>query len=309
MTFYVESIKFELGEIQIPVRDICLANGKSYERLIKRSGFKNVYRTLKSAEVFFESAILEHVKLEQKDYVVFINQSLSSSIPGKVPKIFVNKWLNDSVGFLEISDGCTGFVRGLTIANALLESNTTQRVHIVTCEKYSQFFDNSDESVSPIFSDAVSVTTLTKHGPHRLIGTNFKNSFDNRDKISTFTNGTGFEKMRMEGAQVLSWSTSEVPKSIQSLLTDFNLSIPEIRSWYLHQGSKIVVESIVDRLAIDGDNLFTAGAIGNTGSCSIPIMLSENAKRPEGNYFPNGFSILCGFGIGLSAVTALIETT
>ena len=140
MTFTIESIKYRVGENQKAVQQICIENGRDYERLIARSGFKFVHRTGESDQIFFARFINENLDISDGDFIILVNQSMPSLIPGKVPKLFADRLDARSIGFLEVSDGCTGFARALIIANALLDSKAASRVHITCAEKYSQFY-------------------------------------------------------------------------------------------------------------------------------------------------------------------------
>ena len=309
MTFTIESIKYRLGEKRIAVQQICIDNNRNYERLIVRSGFEFVHRTMESDEVFFADFLSSELNPLEKDFIILVNQSMPSLIPGKISKLFADRLDVRSCGFLEVSDGCTGFARALLIANSILESSTSSRVHVICAEKYSKFYDDRQESVSPIFSDAISVTTLTRNGRNRVLGHSFLNFFADSQVISVAKNDGGSETLKMEGAKVLGWALREVPKVVINLLEEHGLSIKEINSWYIHQGSKIVVESLLESLGVVPSDNFTAADVGNTVSSTIPILLSESGVILEEPFIPKGYSVILGFGVGLSIVAMLLEVT
>jgi 3-oxoacyl-[acyl-carrier-protein] synthase III len=308
MTFEIEKIEYALGEIAIPVSRICDDNGKNYERLIKRSGFEYVHRTLESENQFFSDFLSRNLSLASGDYLIFINQSMTGRIPGKVSEVFKSIANATEVAFLELSDGCSGFARGLITANALIHSGSTSRVHIVCAEKYSKMYNNMDESVSPIFSDAISAITVRQGRSAKLVSMEFQNYFAQSSRISSTINSDGIEKFGMDGAHVLSWAANEVPRLVNQLLEKAGLAVQDISTWFMHQGSKIVVDSIMQKLGVEGFDSFTAGQIGNTGSSSIPIMMKMYSEH-YGAYLPEGFSVVCGFGIGLTLVIALLEVS
>ena len=309
MTFNIETIKYRVGEERISVQQICSDNNRNYERLIARSGFEFVHRTKESDQVFFANFLNIELDLAEKDFIILVNQSMSSLIPGKISKLFGDKIDVSSIGFLEVSDGCTGFARALLIANSLLDSAVSTRVHVICAEKYSQYYDDQQESVSPIFSDAISIVTLIRNGRNRVLGHSFLNFFADSQVISVAKNEGGFETLKMEGAKVLAWALREVPKVVFNLLAEHGLSIKEINSWYVHQGSKIVVESLLESLGVVSSDSFTAADLGNTVSSTIPIMLSEYGLISEEPFIPKGYSVIMGFGVGLSIVAILLEVT
>lgn len=309
MTFNIDSIVYRLGENQKRVHQICIENGRDYERLITRSGFEIVHRTMESDQVFFTKFLNEKLDIVENDFIILVNQSMPSLIPGKIPKLFLNRTDVGSIGFLEVSDGCTGFSRALIIANSMLDSGTSSRVHIICAEKYSQYYDDQQESVSPIFSDAISVATISRDGRNRIVGVRFLNTFADSQVISVDRDDAGSDNLKMEGAKVLNWALREVPRVVSELLGEHGLSTKEVSSWYVHQGSKIVVETLLESLGVESSDNFTAAQLGNTVSSTIPIMLSKSGSILGEPFIPKGYSVIMGFGVGLSIVAILLEVT
>jgi 3-oxoacyl-[acyl-carrier-protein] synthase-3 len=307
MTFTLDAIHFQLGEEIVKVKDLCEVTGRDYERLLKRSGFEIIHRTKKAEVEFFGQFLSTVLNLGTNDFVILVNQSMENTIPGSAPELLLNVSGNDSIGFLEISDGCTGFVRAILTANSVLESNLSKKVHIICAEKYSKYYTDKDESVSPIFSDAISLVTLSQNGPCNILGSKFKNYFSNRGSISVSAEKNTDKKIRMDGGQVLTWASAEVPSLVKELLTENHLVVEDVDSWMIHQGSRIVVETILEKLGVDPKNHFSASNIGNTVSSSIPIAISDNKNKLRGKYLPNGYSVMLGFGVGLSIAATLIE--
>ena len=204
MTFEIESIEYQLGEEPILVRDLCIRNNRNFERLIVRSGFETVHHTNLSEEIFFSNFLKKHLITNPGEFIIFVNQSMSEVIPGKISKVFGDFLHVEKVFFIEISDGCSGFVRALVMADALLKSKNTSKVHIICAEKYSKYYSESDESVSPIFSDAISLTTLCHGEKYSLVSTAVENLFSESKLISTSLDSNEALKLNMKGGSVLS---------------------------------------------------------------------------------------------------------
>lgn len=307
MTFDIEQISFQVGEEKFSVEEICINTGRNFKRLISKSGFENVYRTKLSEQQFFANFLTRELKIESEDCLIFVNQGMSSLIPGKVPSLFEGISNFDNTLFLELSDGCTGFVRALILANALLSSKSALRVHVICAEKYSAYFLDSDSAVSPIFSDAISLTTLVSGSTYNLIASSVNNFFEKAELISTHRDTSDTLKLRMDGGSVFAWAISQVPSNLEVLFQKSGLTKSEIDIWYFHQGSKVMVEMLADKIGLESGGLFSAGQIGNTTSSSIPIALSEvigsrNMRQSDAENI-----VLVGFGVGLSIVSALIR--
>ena len=91
---------------------------------------------------------------------------------------------------------------------------------------------------------------------------------------------------------------------IEKLLQKLNLEKTEIDQWYLHQGSKYIVDTITQRLSLEPEKVvFNMYDYGNSISSSIPMLLSEDLSNfKQGQKF--GVS---GFGVGLSWASAIFE--
>jgi len=300
MKFDFSSSSFILGETEISVKDICERSGRDYQRTVARAGFEKVYRSAKSEMDFFTSFLHDKLNVEPGDTILLVNQSGGYSIPGLAPRVFAQLSGVDSVNIIEISDGCTGFLRALILADSLLKSGSTPAVTIVCAEKYSKFINDSLSS-APIFSDAVSLVRLVAGvglnvKAHRVI-----NSFKDFESISV-DHTRGDSSLRMDGAGVLRWATLSSRKIAIDLSSSTGTEMSDIERWFVHQGSRVVVDAVASSLGITGANLFSAGALGNTVSCSIPI--SMILSREPG---PDTKSIgLLAFGVGLSMVGVVL---
>ena len=298
MSFDIQSINFALGENQVEIETLCANVGRNYEKLIARSGFTRVHRTSLTDSEFFSTFLNANLTLSSGDFVVFVNQSIGSLIPGGVVGVFLNVPNSSEVNIIEISDGCSGFVRALLVADALINSYSKHRVHIVCAEKYSNYFEESDSSVSPIFSDAISLCTLVPGTKFRIANHHTRNDYSQAKSISTFSQTSESIKLQMEGSSVLSWTLSNSTKTKSALLAGTELQIEEIDEWFLHQGSKVVVQMVSERLGIKSDGIFSASEIGNTVSSSIPIALKERLSKIEVEPLGRNIALLA-FGVGV----------
>ena len=118
MSFDIQNINFALGENQIVVKTLCSEVGRDYEKLITRSGFTSVHRTNLADSEFFSTFLNANLTIMSGDFVVFVNQSINSLIPGASAAVFRDVTNSSDVNIIEISDGCSGFVRALIVADA-----------------------------------------------------------------------------------------------------------------------------------------------------------------------------------------------
>lgn len=200
----------------------------------------------------------------------------------------------------DISLGCSGYVYALATARSLMDSFDISSGLIFTCDPYSKIIDDEDKNTSMIFGDAATVTLLRKSDVglqpvYFDFGTNGK-------KYTGLT--IKQDKLYMNGRGVFNFTAQKIPGSIQKVLKMGDLNIADIEEFYLHQGSKYIIDTICERSGIDPARaMFDMYDYGNTVSSSVPLLLEKRL----GKLSDNGNYIASGFGVGLSWSTCLLR--
>lgn len=319
MKFELQPLGFQLGETVVnPGLD--LVEELSPDRLL-RTGFERVHWTsgtpLDLATKIFD-APWGTVLAGLIDAVVFVSSSQGGDSPGPGRRFVEVVGINQSVPIFDLNDACTGFISGLKLASALLLAGHS-KVLLVTADAYSGFLGVRDTSLGAIFSDAASAVLVSAE-PHPQVETGFSNyaiheafyhfshQLDLRQALSsaTRTSETGPKsskqlELNMNGAQVFSFVLSHLPRHVNFLRQQVGLS-PEDLTWFVHQGSKKVVEEVRRSLGISQD-LFNAGSIGNTVSSSIPIQIMEESSGGP----TSGWLAMATFGVGLSFASSFLK--
>jgi 3-oxoacyl-[acyl-carrier-protein] synthase-3 len=110
----------------------------------------------------------------------------------------------------------------------------------------------------------------------------------------------------MDGLGVLSFFNSTVPAAVREALSANSLCVPDIDLFIFHQASKVALDSLRAIIGIPaGSMLYEMEDIGNLVSASIPVALSR--ALASGRVKPGQRVLLCGFGVGLSWGTALVD--
>ena len=305
MSFEIENIFYEIGERTLEIKDYCQSRKKDYSRLIQKTGFQQTHHTSKSYQDFFGDFLTNNLYMKSNDGVILVNQSAQELIPGILPKLLLDVINIEKITTFQISDGCTGFVKALILADSLLISGNFDRIHIICAEKYSDYFREDNESLMPIFSDAISITTLRNGSKYKITSLDTINNFTDYKKISV---DDVTSLLNMEGSSVYGWVTANTVPQIERVLVDYGISIKDVKSWQIHQASQVMVSGILDRLNIEGEFIFNSSKIGNTVSSSIPICIS-NSFGTSNDLTQSGYHVLSGFGVGLTSIVAILEAS
>jgi len=73
-----------------------------------------------------------------------------------------------------------------------------------------------------------------------------------------------------------------------------------------HQASQVILDSLRAALEIPAEKMiYDLAEVGNLVSASIPVALKRAFERGQAK--PGQLALLCGFGVGLSWGTALVD--
>ncbi len=233
------------------------------------------------------------------DCCVVVTQNPDLNIPHTSAIVHGALDLPESCACFDISLGCSGYVYGLSVVTAFMQANGFKTGLLFTADPYSDIIDPDDKNTALIFGDGATVTLLEENQPGLVaLG------YDFGSKGAGYKNLVNEGKLYMNGRAVFNFTAGVVPKSIEKLLQKLNLEKSEIDQWYLHQGSKYIVDTITMRLGLEPEKVvFNMYEYGNTVSSSIPMLLSDDLNK-----FISGQKIgLSGFGVGLSWASAIFE--
>lgn len=232
--------------------------------------------------------------------VIVVTQSSDVRIPSLSARM--QSWLNapSSAVFLDIVDGCCGFVKATIIAERFLVS-PSDRVLIVAGDLNSLMTKNSAASTQILFGDGFGFTLV---GPSQ---------HDFLSKIQTISDNDGFieaeigdqASLSMDGFQVFRFTSTIVSQMlVEANKLLFKRGYRQFAVAY-HQASKFVVEQLEKKNPHKNPDwpAFNCGAIGNLGAGSIPAWISQMDTAPK-----QGLPLLCvGFGAGLSFGYSLLD--
>jgi 3-oxoacyl-[acyl-carrier-protein] synthase-3 len=110
----------------------------------------------------------------------------------------------------------------------------------------------------------------------------------------------------LDGPAVLSFSTQRIPPSVEKLLQHTSIVKDSIDHFIFHQANRMINETIRKKLGLPIEKVpSTLHDLGNTSGASLPITVT--ARLHEQLNGTDARMLLCGFGIGLSWGTAIVE--
>ena len=212
----------------------------------------------------------------------------------------------------DIQAACTGFIYGLEVASALIQSGMHRHILLIGTEKLSSFIDWTDRSTCVLFGDAAGAVVL---GPARTSNTGVlgvKTGADGSDVELLYQPAGGCRHpasaetvahrqhfLRMNGREIFKHAVLVMEKAVIGLLQERGLTPHEVDCIIPHQANRRIIETLAERLEVPLDRFFiNLDRYGNTSAASIPLALDEAVRA--GRIRP-GHTVLCvAFGAGLT---------
>lgn len=214
---------------------------------------------------------------------------------------------------LDVNAACSGFVYGLEVATGLLATERYQRGLIVGAEVITKVIDFTDRNTCVLFGDGAGAFVV-EAGAGQLKAVDIQSTgnidvlglagYPLKENLNTPNPTLPF--MYMQGKEVFKFAVDVVPKIIQSLLDQAQMSPDQVDAYVLHQANQRILDRVAIRFGIAKNRLIsTLETTGNTSSASIPIAFDHALE--EGVIKRGDHVIMIGFGGGLTWGGMLIE--
>ncbi len=265
------------------------------------------------------------VQRDQIDYLLFCTQSPDYLLPASACILQDRLHLSVNCGAIDFNQGCSGYIYGLQLANALVSSGTAHNVLLLTGETYSKYIHPKDRSVRVLFGDAGTATVISsdKRGA-RIVATEVGTDGSGcnnlivpiggaRRRCSTeppheFCDENGSIRsaanLFMDGPEVFAFTLKRVPTLVAHLLEKTGLVAEEVDTYVFHQANAFMNEHLRTKMRLPKEKVpLLLSDVGNTVSNTIPLTLSRIASQlSRGNKV-----MLTGFGVGYSWGACLLE--
>jgi 3-oxoacyl-[acyl-carrier-protein] synthase-3 len=255
---------------------------------------------------------------ESIDAILFCTQSPDYVMPPNACILQARLGVSRTAAAFDFSLACSGFVYGLYLAKALVESGAAKRILLVTAETYSKLFSHDDRGPATLFGDGAAATLIAQNGARIgrvLVGTDGASpeifcvpaggartprTYASASAASDpFGNVRSAEHILMDGPGVLAFVQRDLVGFIRRALAEFATTLEETDLVVFHQASKAALDVLASKLNIPAHKmLIHLAEVGNTVSASIPMALRA---AEEQHRLVKGMKVLVvGFGVGLS---------
>jgi 3-oxoacyl-[acyl-carrier-protein] synthase-3 len=289
------------------------------ERRWVREGTENSDLALEATKKALDRAGWKPSDIEA---IVYASLSPDHMFPGD--GCFLNAKLGiPGVPAIDIRNQCTGFIYGLSVADAWIRMGMYRRILLVGSEIHSTGLDVSTRGrdVTVIFGDGAGAALLeATDDPARGVLSCHLHA-DGRFATDLFCDAPGSKYHprvsaqmidaasvypKMEGQKVFKHAISKMPAVMKEALAKNGLAEKDLKVLIPHQANLRISQMVQRSLGLDDDQVFNnIQRYGNTTAASIPLALADAV---EARGIQRGDLVgLCAFGAGFTWASALVR--
>lgn len=275
------------------------------------------------------SYLFEHNLLAKDDIdaLILVTQTPDYIMPPTSNLIQGYFGLKNDMLCMDINQGCAGYIIGLYQAFLLLEQEAIKKVVLLNADVLSPKVSKRDRNSNPLIGDAAAVTVIERSSAERVIFGNIKMngtgalalhipaggaklpSSSETAKLNEDSNGNfrSKDQLVMKGDEVFNFVQTEIPPTIDELLTYSGLNKNEIDFYMFHQPNKFMLNKLADKIGIDRKKMPSniVENFGNSSGVTIPLAICYNlGQELEKNEYK---LCLSGFGVGLTWGALLLD--
>jgi 3-oxoacyl-[acyl-carrier-protein] synthase-3 len=256
------------------------------------------------------------------DAIVFATLSPEYLFPGS-GVLLQAKLGVPSIPCLDIRNQCSGFIYGLSVADAWIKTGQYKRVLLVGAEVHSAGLDltTRGRDLAVLFGDGAGAVILgpTEEPGRGVLSTHLFADGTQAKLLLLDVGGTahtprishelidqGLHHPVMKGHETFIYASKLMPDSVRVALEANGLALDDIRLLISHQANLRILEMVQKRLGLRDDQVHNnVQRYGNTTAASIPIALHEALDL--GRLARGDLLILTAFGGGLTWASAAIR--
>lgn len=323
-TARITSIKSYLPERVLTNQDLEKMVDTSDEWIVSRTGMRN--RHLAQADEF-PSDMGAKAALKALEAVNFPASALDLIVVATMTPDYISpstaaliqaQIQAPQAAALDIQAACTGFLYGISIAKAYIESGMYRNILLIASEKMSAFIDYKDRSTCVLFGDGAAAALISDQGSGLSIETICLGADGSLADLALIPAGgsrlpaseetvtQGLHYFKMTGGEIFKHAVRQMSAAVKECLNRAALDQSQI-SWLVpHQANKRIIDAIAKQFDLPEERVYkTVHMYGNTSASSIPIALS--ALSDEHPFEEGEHVLLAAFGGGLTSGAALLS--
>ena len=280
--------------------DLCKSlEGISPEWITKKTGITKRYiaSNKDTASGFAISAAIKAVKMagiNNKEIGLIIGCTFSHDYQFPPLSAKIQKEIKASnAQVFDVQANCSGFLTGLTIAtDRMLIDSTIEYALVIGVELQTRFTERKNVETAIFLSDGAGAAVLGRVPKDKgIISSYFHADTSTYESVRLRGGGSSFpgigrkitpevDYMEMNGLATWKQAITNLPISIRKVCNKAHIPIEEIDLFLFHQANLNLIYYVLKKIKINVEKTYTnIEKIGNTGSASLAIVLSEAIQK------------------------------
>lgn len=213
----------------------------------------------------------------------------------------------------DLSAACSGFIYGLSVADAMLRAGQIDNALVIGSEVYSRILNFSDRGTCVLFGDGAGAVLLqaqqvARDGPG-VLSTHLHS--DGRLADILYVDGAVGQPDKpghlvMNGREVFRQAVGLLSAAVGEALAANQLTVEDIAWLVPHQANRRIIDGVGKRLGLPPERVvMTVDQHANTSAASIPLALW--VAMQDGRIKPGQLILLEALGGGLTWGSALLR--
>ena len=258
---------------------------------------------------FAVEASLQRAGWDKEDLDLFLcaTSTPDSLIPATASWSCQRMQLFDVPAF-DINAACSGFVYGMGVARAMMQTGDFNKVAFVTAEKYTRVTDYTDRTSCIFFGDSAGSLLLTKDKPEKgaweVVDTSMKNFNDGADVVTTEIGGFFWQ----DGRRVKNYALGAFKESAKWMLEKHGIKVDDLRAFVAHQANSRVLQTVCDMVGIhESQHWHNVEICGNQGAAGSATTFCMGLEEHQGSFKDGDTILVTTFGSGFTSGSALLR--
>jgi 3-oxoacyl-[acyl-carrier-protein] synthase-3 len=216
-----------------------------------------------------------------------------------------------NAGSYDFATACSGFLYGLSLAEAHIAAGQAKTVLVIATERMSSIVDWGDRSTCVLFGDGAGAAVVRAADDERGILSSFMKSDGTLAEL-LYRPGGGAkipfdiavldEKshlVKMAGPEVFKAAVRSMCEAAEQALKRAGVTSDDIDLLVPHQANNRIIEATAKYAGIPMDKVFVnVDRYGNMSSASVPVALDE--AREQGRVRDGSLVLMVAFGAGFT---------
>ncbi|MAN80902.1 MAG: 3-oxoacyl-ACP synthase [Rhodospirillaceae bacterium] len=268
---------------------------------------------------------IEHagIDVDDIDLVILATTTPDQTFPSTATKVQAALGMSNGAAF-DIQAVCSGFLYGISTADAFIRSGQARTVLLIGAETFSRILDWEDRGTCVLFGDGAGAVVLQAsangadkdndasagHNQERGVLSTHLHSDGKLNNLLYVDGGPSSTQtvghVRMVGREVFRHAVTNLAAVVDEALDANSLEREDITWIVPHQANKRILDSTARKLGVSPDRVVTTvDRHANTSAASIPLALDAAVK--DGRIKRGDLLLLEAMGGGLTWGSALVR--